>query len=441
MPVEIGKVESDTQIPAETDVVVIGGGIIGASTAYFLAEAGQRVVLCEKGVIAGEQSSRNWGWCRSMGRDPREIPLMLESLSIWRGLNRRLNDETGFRQTGTLYICPDDEAFAKREAWLPYAKEHGISSVLLRGSEVNKVLTGAVPEWKGALHTPADGVAEPSLAAPAIARAAQRLGAIVLQNCAVRGLDMQAGRVAGVVTEKGRIRASRVVLAGGAWSNLFAGTAGVRFPQLKVLASVLRTGQTSEGPAIAAWGPGLALRKRLDGGYTVSSGSVIAPIVPDSFKFFSDFLPVLKQEWSGLSLRFGRDFFDEWALTRRWALDAVSPFEKVRTLDPAPSASSIALARRNLEETFPAFRSVPTAASWGGMIDATPDLVPVISEISSVPGLILSSGYSGHGFGIGPGAGRLTADIAAGKTPVVDPTPFRFSRFTDGSNPRPLTGF
>jgi glycine/D-amino acid oxidase-like deaminating enzyme len=75
------------------------------------------------------------------------------------------------------------------------------------------------------------------------------------------------------------------------------------------------------------------------------------------------------------------------------------------------------------------------------MIDATPDLVPVISAVEAVPGLILSSGYSGHGFGIGPGAGRLTADLASGAPPVVDPTPFRFSRFTDGSRPRPLTGF
>lgn len=75
------------------------------------------------------------------------------------------------------------------------------------------------------------------------------------------------------------------------------------------------------------------------------------------------------------------------------------------------------------------------------MIDATPDLVPVISEIAAVPGLILSSGYSGHGFGIGPGAGKLTAQIAAGVTPVVDPTPFSFSRFADGGRIQPLAGF
>lgn len=235
MPIEVATVDDDPQVPTDADVVVVGGGIIGVSTAYFLADGGLRVVLCEKGVIAGEQSSRNWGWCRSMGRDPREIPLMLESLSIWRGLNDRINDETGFRQTGTLYICPDEAAYAKREAWLPHARENGIESVLLRGPQVNEVLTGAARSWTGALYTPGDGVAEPSLAAPAIARAAQRLGATILQRCAVRGLDVQAGRVTGVVSERGRIRADRVVLAGGAWSSLFAATVGIRFPSSRSL--------------------------------------------------------------------------------------------------------------------------------------------------------------------------------------------------------------
>src|SRR3990170_2331443 len=115
MPIEVDAVPSDTALPESADVIVVGGGIIGVTTAFFLAEQGVAVVLCEKGIIAGEQSSRNWGWCRTMGRDPRELPLAMESLRLWRDLNRRIGDETGFRQTGTLYICPDQETFAKRE--------------------------------------------------------------------------------------------------------------------------------------------------------------------------------------------------------------------------------------------------------------------------------------------------------------------------------------
>ncbi|CAN5164957.1 FAD-binding oxidoreductase [soil metagenome] len=434
MPVEVEAVQSDTVLPASTDVVIIGGGIIGVSTAYFLAEQGVSTVLCEKGVIAGEQSSRNWGWCRTMGRDPRELPLAMESLKLWRDLTRRVGEETGFRQTGTLYICPDRTAFEKREAWLPHARALAHDARLVSGAAVNELLAGSTETWTGALYTPSDGVAEPGLAAPAIARAARRHGAILLTNCAVRGIEMSAGRVAAVITERGRVACSTVVLAGGVWSSLFCRPLGVRLPQLKVKASVLRTAPLDAGPSIAAWGPGLSLRKRLDGGYTVSYGSVIADIVPDSFRYFREFLPVLKAERAGVSLRFGRPFFDEWRWQRPRSVTDKSPYEEIRTLDPEPAPDDIARARINLERAFPAFKAAPTLATWAGLIDTTPDILPVISPVQEVPGLILSTGYSGHGFGIGPGAGLLTANLVTGDRPIVDPQPFRFSRFTDGSD-------
>jgi len=440
MPIEVDAVAADPRLPAATKVVVIGGGIIGVSTAYFLAEQGIPTLLCEKGVIAGEQSGRNWGWCRTMGRDPRELPLALESLTLWRGINERIGAETGFRQIGTLYICPDAATFAKREAWLPHARQHGLDSRLLRGDEVKAVLHGVAETWPGALHTPGDGVAEPGKAAPALALAARRRGAVVMTGCAVRGLETAAGRVSAVVTEMGRVACEAVVLAAGVWSTLFCRRLGLRLPQLQVLASVLRTGPVSGGPGTAAWGPGLALRPRLDGGYTVSHGSVIADIVPDSLRYFSAFLPVLRMERKGIELRFGKPFFHAWRQSRPWRLDAPSPFEAERMLDPGPEADDLVKARANLERTFPVFRGVPTAASWGGLIDATPDLLPVISAVDAIPGFFVSTGYSGHGFGIGLGAGRLTADLVAGGKPVVDPAPFRFARFSDGSVVRPQAG-
>ena len=105
MAPRVDPVASDEALPARTGVVIIGGGIIGTCTALFLAQKGVPVVLCEKGHIAGEQSSRNWGWCRKMGRDAREIPLAIESLRLWRGMNERIGRETGFRRCGIVYLC------------------------------------------------------------------------------------------------------------------------------------------------------------------------------------------------------------------------------------------------------------------------------------------------------------------------------------------------
>jgi glycine/D-amino acid oxidase-like deaminating enzyme len=112
----------------------------------------------------------------------------------------------------------------------------------------------------------------------------------------------------------------------------------------------------------------------------------------------------------------------------------------VRVLDPEPAAQDIARARANLEAAFPAFKGIPTVATWAGIIDCTPDILPVISKIDSLPGLVISTGYSGHGFGIGPGAGHLTVDLVTGEKPIVDPAPFRFSRLSDGSDLKALAG-
>src|SRR6476661_5203071 len=114
----VDNVQSDPAVPPRAGVVIIGGGIIGVCTALFLAEKGHAVALCEKGRIGGEQSSRNWGWCRTMGRDAREIPLAIESLRLWRGMNARTGRETGFRQPGIAYLCETEQEVATQEAWL-----------------------------------------------------------------------------------------------------------------------------------------------------------------------------------------------------------------------------------------------------------------------------------------------------------------------------------
>jgi glycine/D-amino acid oxidase-like deaminating enzyme len=427
-PVDL--IHSDAALPARTDVVVIGGGIIGVSTALFLAEKGHAVVLCEKGRIGGEQSSRNWGWCRTMGRDFGEIPLAIESLRLWRGMNERVGRETGFRQCGIMYLCESEEELATQQEWLEHASQYQVDARVVRGEELAAVMPGMKAPFVAGLHTPSDGRAEPMHAAPAIAEAARAHGAQIFTECAVRGLDLAGGRIAGVVTEKGRIACSSVVLAGGAWSRLFAGNAGLDLPQLKILGSVFRTAPLSGAPETSAGGSVFAFRRRLDGGYTIARRNAnTADITPDHFRLLSDFLPRLRANRHEIRLRFGQRFWEELKTRRKWTMDDATPFEAVRVLDPAPKLSVLAEARQKLSAAFPAFAQMQVVESWAGLMDVTPDAVPVIDSVAAIPGFHIATGFSGHGFGIGPGAGRLMADLVAGDTPVVDPVPFRLSRF------------
>ncbi|WGF88030.1 NAD(P)/FAD-dependent oxidoreductase [Marinivivus vitaminiproducens] len=430
MAPKIPTIESDPSLPERADVVVIGGGIIGSSTALFLAERGIDVLLCEKGRVAAEQSSRNWGWVRKMGRDPAEIPLSIESLRLWEGMNERTGAETGFRRAGIAYVCTTEKELAFYEDWAGQARQYQLDARLMPASEVAAMLPGTTRTWTGGLYTASDGRAEPQMAAPAIATAARAKGARIVQDCAVRGLETTAGRVSGVITEKGTVACDAVVLAGGAWSRLFCGNLGIDLPALKVLGSVMRTAPMEGVPEHAVGGGDFAFRKRLDGGYTIAQRNAsVAEIVPDSFRLFFDFLPNLRTSWHELRLRVGGRFLEEWRTPKSWRMDEVTPFERVRTLDPVPAQDILDGAKRNLAEVLPAFRTAQIQESWGGLIDVTPDAVPVIGPVDALPGFYLATGFSGHGFGIGPGAGKLMADLVAGDTPLVSPEPFRFDRF------------
>jgi len=428
----LADVRSDGVVPEQADVVVIGGGIVGVSTAFFLARKRLSVVLCEKGQIGAEQSGRNWGWCRQMGRDPLELPLTMASLALWRDRAALGGADTGFRTSGILYLCRDKAELSRHEIWLALAKGSGVDSRLLTSREVADLLPSAAGSWAGALYTPSDGGAEPRKATAAIAEAARRLGARIQTGCAVRGVETAAGRIAAAVTERGTIRCAAAVLAGGAWSRLFCGNMGLDLPQMQVVGSVARTRPLPGGPDLSLAGPKFGFRKREDGGYIVSqAGALITDIVPDSFRLARAFAPALRREWRSLRLRLGRRFLEDWRQPRRWRLDGPSPFEAVRVLDPAPSAAVLDEARERLVAAFPFFRDMVVEETWGGVIDVTPDALPVISAVGPPANFFIATGFSGHGFGIGPAAGQLMADLVTMDTPAHDPNAFAFSRFAE----------
>ena len=423
-------------LPDRADVVVIGGGVIGVMSAWFLAARGLRVVLCEKGRVAGEQSSRNWGWIRQQGRDPAELPIMVESLRLWRELAETLGNPFGFRQTGVLYLARDQGTLRRYEGWLPHARANDVDTRILARAELRGLLPGARDQWAGGLYTASDARAEPWLAVPALAAAAVARGVTIVEDCAVRALDLAAGRVAGVVTEKGRIAAPEVVLAGGAWSSLFARAHGVVLPQLAVLASVARTEPLPEVFPGAATDDAFAFRRREDGGYTIASGAEHDFFIgPDAFRHGLRYVPVLRQDFGSTHLRLAAPagFPDAWGTPRVWSPAGPTPFEAIRVLDPRPNAATIARTRAAFGRAFPGIGAPRLLTVWGGLIDTMPDVVPVIDRVARLPGLTLATGLSGHGFGIGPGVGRVVADLVTGGPIGHDLSRFRLSRFTDGS--------
>jgi len=436
---EASPIRFAAPLPARADVVVVGGGVIGVMTAWFLREKGLSVVVCEKGRIAGEQSSRNWGWVRQQGRDPAELPIMVEALAIWKRLAAEMGEVLGFRQTGVLYMAKTEAEIAGFEAWTEHSRAHQLDTRLLTGAETMAMLKGAAAPWKGGLFTASDARAEPWVAVPALAAAAEDRGVVIREACAVRGLDLAAGKVAGVVTEAGRVACDHVVVAAGAWSRLFLGRHGIRIPQLSVLASVAATEPMPEVFAGNAADDDFAFRRRADGGYSIAPGARHDFFIGrDAFASFGVYLPVLKKDFRSTTFRFvaPKGFPDAWGTPRRWALDGESPFERQRILNPAPNMKTLAQVQDSFARAFPALGRPKLKTAWGGMIDSLPDVVPVVDH-APIPGLTIATGMSGHGFGIGPGIGRVVADLVTGRPTGHDLTRFRLSRFSDGSRIEP----
>ncbi len=434
MSADVDKVENSTVLPPAVDAVVIGAGIVGAATAYELARKGVSVALLEKGRVGGEQSSRNWGWCRQQNRDPRELPLAMFGLRRWPELAEETGEDMGFRRSGIVYATTRQSEIDTWEAWGKRASEFGFHSEILTADRAHELTPGSRTKWVGGVHSPTDGHADPSRAAPVLARATQRLGGHVLQECAVRGLDIAGGRVTGVFTERGRIATQSVVLAGGAWSSRFCRRHGIDLPQANVIGTAMRTTVAPKVITHALYTPTFCVRPAVDGSFTLSiAGRGRLELTPQAMRYARTFYAPFKSRLKNLKFRMGSSFFNGPDALGDWAFDQTSPFERIRVMDPTPDGAMMREAIAALSAEYPALAGVRIVKAWGGLIDSTPDIIPVISPAGPA-GLVLSTGYSGHGFGIGPAAGRLTADLVTGDTPVVDPTPFRYDRLVNGTD-------
>ncbi|HTN32458.1 MAG TPA: FAD-binding oxidoreductase [Marinobacter sp.] len=423
-------VETSSQFPSSTSVVIIGGGIIGLTAALALSERKIPVVVVEKGCIAGEQSSRNLGWVRKTSRHLEDVPLALAADRLWAGMAERVGSDVGYRQAGIMFLARTAEQMSVHETWLKSVASLSLDSKLLSPGEIAQRVPGGKDQWAGGIYTESDGRAEPTLASSAIAKAAMANSAVILENCAVRTLTMSGGKISGVMTEKGEIKCDQVLLAGGMWSRRFLANLGVSLPTLPVISSVFRTAPM-EGPTdIAVGGPDFSFRKHKDGGFIVTQRTALdAPLTLDHLLIGSRYWGSLRSQRSSLRISVSKYSFRDPALPRSWGADSISPFERTRIMDPAANDSINEEARRNLVDAWPVFKQATIEQAWAGMIDITPDSNPVIGPVDAIPGLTIATGFSGHGFGTSPAAGQLAADLLSGVEPIISPAPYRFDRF------------
>ncbi len=408
-------IDTDTQLPEKLDVAVIGGGAAGVATAYELAKLGKRVGVFEKGRIAAEQSSRNWGWCRTLGRDQRELSMAKLSVQRWSELSSEIGADVGFRATGITFVTRSKSELAGWEEWFKFAQRSDVAAEMLSKEQANKLYSGSGEPWIGGVRTFDDGYADPSCAIPLLARYASSQGVVVLQNCAVNDLYYEAGRLAGIETERGLVRADCVVVAAGAWSSLFCLKQKVVLPTLNVYSSASKTRDIVQlpfqGPLKA---PEFSLREKVDGGYILAkSGRGTLRIVPNSLRYGMRFKGLYASRRKNINLSLDGEFFRQLWNEFCYLYLGRSPFVKNRILDPDPDMSLVRSAYEETERVFPGFGPDMLDYAWGGAIDNTPDGIPVVSAYEGLPGLYLCTGFSGHGFSSSMGAGRMLAQLIA----------------------------
>lgn len=422
----------------EADVVIIGGGIIGCATAYYLAKRGVRPVLLEQGEIASQQSGHNWGFVRQQGRDPVEVPLMMECNRIWRGLETELRADVGWVPGGNLRVAEDATRTALYEEWLPIAREAGLDTRLLTGDEVAALLPTMTRRWVGGMYTPSDGHADPVKATQAFRRAAVEHGARIYTGCVVEAVETAGGAVRGVVTTQGEIRADTVVCAAGAWSASLARRLGLQLPQRRVRATAARTTPAPPLTRLAVWGADVAFRQRPDGRFILAAaGGSDYDVTLDSFRHVRWFWP---NYWTNRRLfRFhvGRPLLEDLAALAPWSTRRTHPFTRRGMVEPPPNMDRVRRSLADFVRLFPELGGLQIEAAWARYIDATPDARPVLGGVAAPRGFIFATGFSGHGFGLGPIVGRLIAELIVDGKPSLDIHGCRFSRFAEGAVGKP----
>lgn len=418
-------------LPERCDVVVVGGGVLGLSSAWELSRRGLSVVVVERDRAGGLQSGRNLGFVRQQGRALAELPLMMEANRRWRSLGSELGADVGWQMGGNLRLT-DDPALADRyERWAAEAAGLGLDSRVVSASEVRSILPVARKEWLLAIFTASDGQADPAATCRAWSSALRHRGVQVCEGVEVSTIATAGRRVTGVSTPIGDVAAGAVVLAAGLGSGPLARRLGLELPTQLVRQSVVLTEPVASVTRAACWTGDLFICQDARGCLRLA-GSTRNEIDldPSRLRHARQFLSSSLANRSQLRLKLGASSLASAALRHlgRRSGDEVSPRAR---------ADDVRYCLAQAGRYFPELGPFRLRRAWAGEIDATPDALGVIDAAAGPSGLVLATGMSGHGFGLSPAIGAAVAALVEGEHPGFDLKPFRYARFRDGSRLEP----
>ncbi len=426
-------------LPKRVDAIIIGGGLIGCSTAWYLAKQGLDVLVFEKCHTVGyEQSSRNWGFVRQLGRDPKELPLMMLANGIWQGLEKDLGADLGWQQGGVLGMTDDSSIIPDFEQWCDVARSFDLECSLKTGEQVAELIPGMARQWAGGIFVPGDGNADADITTAAFARAVTNRGGRIETDCAVLDIELQGGvaggSVCGVVSEHGTVSAPVVIVAAGAWASRVLSWLDLDMPQMRIRGSVARSMPVAPITPVAAWTPSIGFVQRKDGCFNIGGLDITDHDVSlESLHYARYFFKDLIKHHHKIRLQFGHPFLNDLIGRLPGSRAMGDPLRRARIGNAMPNSRRILKCFEDFHDLFPATNETALKKAWAGHIDVTPDMLPVIDGQAGPRGLLVAAGFSGHGFGIGPAAGQMIAQLVHGENPAVDLAAFSLARFASGN--------
>ena len=367
--------------PASADLVVVGGGVIGTSIAFHLAEAGVDVCLLERDELAGGSTSRAAGGVRTQFSDPLNIAIGLRSIEAFTNFGERPGAEIDLHQVGYLFLLDRPEDVAAFEASVSLQNELGVPSRFVSLAEAAELCPLAgLDGVLAATFCPLDGHASPEAVTQGYAAGARAHGGTVVTGCALSGVEVAGDEVVAVETSVGRIATQTVVCAAGVWSPEIARAVGVELPVQPYLREVGFTGPTADLPS---W-------------------------IPLTIDFSTGFY--FHREGPGLL--FGM-------------ADAAQP----AGFDVPTSPAWLEQVMEVAERRCPALLDMGIAGGWKGYYEITPDHNALVGEAGSPARFLYATGFSGHGFLQGPAVGEIVRDLVLGREPFVDVAALSAERF------------